>query len=538
MLTDKNFIILELNPKLYLMLKKSWPFLLLAVLSFTVHFAFLSYPAQVVFDEVHFGKFVAGYFTHQYFFDIHPPLGKMLIAGFAKIANVNPIFAFEKIGENIPGSTLFWLRFLPAFFGSLFVLFFSWLAYLTSRSKKIALIAGFLILMDNAFLVQSKFILVDIFLVSFEILTFCFFFLWQRQKSFSAKWFSYLALTALFFGLTISIKWTGLATIGILGVILFVKIFSKNLSLYLSAPAPSHPEHIRLAQYKLREGSIIDSSRLTFDPLRHSFSEASESKRAASATTLGLRMTKWRSFKESLIGLTVIFLIGFIVYLASFYLHFKLLFNSGPGDAFMSRDFQTELKYGRENTDQPLSFGEKFIELNKTMYTANASVTSEHPFGSRWYNWPIGQKLVYYWNQNQTEVLPLGWKAKIFISGNLFLWWLALFCLAFVALASFFKKGRQQCSPILYILILGYLTNLLPFVLVNRVAFLYHYLPSVVFAILLTSFFLGHLLPKYKKIFVIIILVIFLSFIVIAPFSYGWPMPAKLDELESKLILF
>ena len=72
MLTDKNFIILELNPKLYLMLKKSWPFLLLAVLSFTVHFAFLSYPAQVVFDEVHFGKFVAGYFTHQYFFDIHP----------------------------------------------------------------------------------------------------------------------------------------------------------------------------------------------------------------------------------------------------------------------------------------------------------------------------------------------------------------------------------------------------------------------------------------------------------------------------------
>ena len=494
MLTDKNFIILELNPKLYLMLKKSWPFLLLAVLSFTVHFAFLSYPAQVVFDEVHFGKFVAGYFTHQYFFDIHPPLGKMLIAGFAKIANVNPIFAFEKIGENIPGSTLFWLRFLPAFFGSLFVLFFSWLAYLTSRSKKIALIAGFLILMDNAFLVQSKFILVDIFLVSFEVLTFCFFFLWQRQKSFSAKWFSYLALTALFFGLTISIKWTGLATIGILGLILFVKIFSKKLTSYLSLEN-NQPEQTLLA-------------------------------------------SAWKKIKEGIIGLIIIFLFGSAIYLASFYLHFQLLSRSGPGDAFMSRDFQNELKYGRENTDQPLSFGEKFIELNKTMYTANASVTSEHPFGSRWYNWPIGQKLVYYWNQNQTEVLPLGWKAKIFISGNLFLWWLALFCLAFVALASFFKKGRQQCSPILYILILGYLTNLLPFVLVNRVAFLYHYLPSVVFAILLTSFFLGHLLPKYKKIFVIIILVIFLSFIVIAPFSYGWPMPAKLDELESKLILF
>jgi len=97
------------------MFKKSWPFLLLAVLSFTIHFAFLSYPAQVVFDEVHFGKFVAGYFTHQYYFDIHPPLGKLLIAGIAKIAGVNPVFGFEKIGDNIPGATLFWLRFLPAF---------------------------------------------------------------------------------------------------------------------------------------------------------------------------------------------------------------------------------------------------------------------------------------------------------------------------------------------------------------------------------------------------------------------------------------
>ena len=45
----------------------------------------------------------------------------------------------------------------------LFVLVFAWLAYLISRSKKVALIAGVLILLDNSFLVQSHFILVDIF---------------------------------------------------------------------------------------------------------------------------------------------------------------------------------------------------------------------------------------------------------------------------------------------------------------------------------------------------------------------------------------
>ena len=34
---------------------------------------------QVVFDEYHFGKFVNGYITGEYFFDIHPPLGKLLL---------------------------------------------------------------------------------------------------------------------------------------------------------------------------------------------------------------------------------------------------------------------------------------------------------------------------------------------------------------------------------------------------------------------------------------------------------------------------
>jgi len=467
-------------------LKKSWPFFLLAILSFSVHFAFLSYPAQVVFDEVHFGKFVAAYFTGQYYFDIHPPLGKLMIAGVAKIAGINSVFAFEKIGESVPAQTLFWLRFLPAFFGSLFTLFFAWLAYLLGRSKKIALVAGLLVLLDNAFLAQSKFILVDIFLLSFEALTLCFFLLWQRQKSYSAKWFFYVIATGLFFGLTVSIKWTGLAIIGILGIILLIKIFSRRLQEYLNS-----------------QNSL----------------------------------SRWQNTKESLLGLVLLAAVGLVFYPLPFYVHFKILNLPGPGDAFMSQEFQTELKYGRENVDQPLPFITKLFELNKTMLTANASITTEHPFGSRWFTWPMNHKPVYYWNKDLIDKLP-EWKAKIYFSGNFLLWWLGLLSLAIIILKNLTRRGRQKTSPVFYLLLVGFMANLLPFILIKRVAFLYHYLPAAIYINLFTALLLGNFWPKNKKLLIAVLGLILLSFLIIAPLSYGWPMPPALNNFEVKLMAF
>ena len=41
-------------------------------------------PASVVFDEVYFKAFAGNYLTGAYFFDIHPPVGKLLLAGWHK----------------------------------------------------------------------------------------------------------------------------------------------------------------------------------------------------------------------------------------------------------------------------------------------------------------------------------------------------------------------------------------------------------------------------------------------------------------------
>ena len=88
----------------------------------------------------------------------------------------------------------------------------------------------------------------------------------------------------------------------------------------------------------------------------------------------------------------------------------------------------------------------------------------------------------------------------------------------------------------MYLLIIGYFANLLPFMGVKRVAFLYHYLPPVMFAILLLSIYLEKLWQKDKTIFTAIIILIAINFAILTPLSYGWLMTPGLDQFEMKII--
>jgi dolichyl-phosphate-mannose-protein mannosyltransferase len=59
--------------------------LLLFAMAASVRFYDLHYPDSVVFDEYHFGAFVNKYNWGKYFFDIHPPLGKLTLLWVGKL---------------------------------------------------------------------------------------------------------------------------------------------------------------------------------------------------------------------------------------------------------------------------------------------------------------------------------------------------------------------------------------------------------------------------------------------------------------------
>ncbi|CAG9854967.1 unnamed protein product [Phyllotreta striolata] len=252
----------------------------------------LEEPKNIVFDELHYGKYVSLYMKNTFFFDSHPPLGKQLIALVAYIAGYDGKYKFDKIGSPYNSSVpLVALRFVPAFFGSILIPTVYHLMLEAGLSQWSSLLAALLFLLDNAFLTQSRFILMESMLIFFSLFGLLSILKFRKYYSnpYSIFWFLWLISSCVSLTCAVSIKYVGIYTCA-LAVIIVLQDFWKLLS-----------------------SDKVSDSALCF-----------------------------RFFVQTFTALVV----AISVYLGVFYIHLNTLYKAGPHDSIMTSAFQASLEGG------------------------------------------------------------------------------------------------------------------------------------------------------------------------------------------------
>ncbi|KAH3853450.1 hypothetical protein DPMN_095974, partial [Dreissena polymorpha] len=278
---------------------------LMIVLALVTRLYQIEIPPWVCWDETHFGKMGSWYIKHSFFFDVHPPLGKMLIGLAGYLTGYDGQFPFDKPGDEYKEAQYVGMRVFCALLGAALIPLVYMSTWLLSGSVIASMFAAVFVLFDTGTNALSRYILLDPILMFFIIsATFCVLkFMSLHQRPFSVQWWLWLVLTGVTLCCAIGVKFVGL----------FV---------------------ILLAGYS----TVNDLWRLLGN---HSLSLV-------------------EIMKHFLARAACLIVLPVICYMIIFAVHFRVLYRTGGGDGFFSSQFQSQLEGNRlHNISMPdrVAFG-------------------------------------------------------------------------------------------------------------------------------------------------------------------------------------
>eukprot|EP00057_Strongylocentrotus_purpuratus_P031920 XP_786089.3 PREDICTED: protein O-mannosyl-transferase 2 [Strongylocentrotus purpuratus] len=264
------------------------PISIISLMALATRFYKLREPGHICWDETHFGKMGSFYINRTFFFDVHPPLGKMLIGLAGYLTGYDGSFPFDKPGDKYGDTEYYGMRAFCTTLGALIIP----LTYLTveemTKSIPAAIIASSLILFDCGCLTLSQYILLDPILMVFISASVFSLVKFQSCQSnpFSPRWWVWMAVTGVLLACSFSVKWVGLFVILLAGAT-----------------------------------TALDLWKLLGD----------------------LNLTKMTLLYHLLARIVCLICLPAIIYTAFFAVHFQVLNQSGNGDGFYSSAFQAKL---------------------------------------------------------------------------------------------------------------------------------------------------------------------------------------------------
>ena len=324
------------------------------------------------------------------------------------------------VGIQLFGMTPFGWRFMGALMGVLMVPLMYLLTKQLTKSTKLSFTAMFLLSVDSMHFTQTRIATIDSYAVFWIMLMYFFMFRYCQMSWRTKRDFR-----------------RSLVTLGLCGVTMGVAWATKWIGFYASA------------------GLAV----LFFWTLwRHG-------RAARSAAAEGSELS--RAFTRRMLG-TLAFCVAFfviipvLIYYFSYYWHLQ--------------------SYGVQSLKDMFSktMVDNVIQLQSRIFNYHSGLSGDtHYFRSPWYQWPIIWWPMWYYNG--TPYMPDGVISSISCMGNPAVWWFGLAALLFVLIAAAWRRR----APRAFILVLiGFASQFLPWVLVPRSTFIYHYFASVPFIIL------------------------------------------------------
>lgn len=255
----------------------------ISILSFAIRYYKLDQPRAVVFDELHYIKFITLYAKRIFFFDPQPPFGKQLLALVASLTGFRGDLSYSQIGdlykEELPITSL---RLLPCITGSLIAPLIYLICLELNFRQLTASLVSILIIIENSLLIQSKFILLDPICILLSTLSIYCYLKFTKQNS-----ISWLALSSLCAALAFSTKYSGLYSF-----VLLVTLVIKHWWCQLD---------------KINYKTLI---------------------------------------QRSLIYFLLVLVAPIVIYISIYYIHLAWLTKAGPHDSLMTSAFQASLENG------------------------------------------------------------------------------------------------------------------------------------------------------------------------------------------------